>query len=174
MSILSVSDAPILPIHLKIESYMMAKLRFEYKHEFECFINHLGRKESNNNWKAINTSNYIGEWQFGYSTLKTLGYGYITPEKFRNDPSIFPRDLQKQALRQLMDINIALLVPYEKYIGTCIKGIKITMAGLLAGLHLGGIVSVRNFLTSHGVIDPADLYGTKISDYIREFGIYNL
>jgi hypothetical protein len=153
---------------------MKVKAEVEYGLEFECFINHLGLKESNNNWKIVSTSNCIGEWQFSYSTLEYLGYGHITPERFRDDPNIFPRYLQKQVLRTLMDINIGSLVPYEKYIGTSINHIKITKAGLLAGLHLGGIVSVKNFLTSHGVIDPKDLYGTKTSDYIREFGIYNL
>jgi hypothetical protein len=153
---------------------MRVKTEVEYGLEFECFINHLGMRESNNNWQVMNSDNYMGEWQFGYETLEKLGYGYITPRKFKENPYIFPRDLQKQVLRELIDMNIGLLVPYEKYIGTVIKGIKITRAGLLAGLHLGGIVSVRNFLTSHGMTDPKDLYGTKTSDYIREFGIYKL
>jgi hypothetical protein len=153
---------------------MKVKAEVEYGLEFECFVNHLGLRESNNNWKAINTKGYIGEWQFGYSTLKTLGYGYITPEKFKDDPNIFPRSLQKQVLRELVDVNIGELVSYEKYIGTTINGVKITRAGLIAAAHLGGMVSVKKFLTSYGVIDFKDIYGTKTSDYIREFGIYNL
>jgi len=174
ISIYSCSDAPNLSVRANNETYMKVKAEVEYGLEFECFVNHLGLRESNNNWKAINTKGYIGEWQFGYGTLKTLGYGHITPNKFKDDPYIFPRSLQKQVLRQLMDINLGELVPYEKYIGTTINKVKVSRAGLLAAMHLGGIVSVRNFLTSHGVIDPKDLYGTKTSDYIREFGIYNL
>lgn len=174
MSISNTSDSPILSAHLRADSYERAKNEYLYDLEFECFVNHLGLKESNNNWKIVSTSNCIGEWQFSYSTLEYLGYGYITPERFRNNPNIFPRYLQKQVLRELIDINIGSLVPYEKYIGKTINHVKITRAGLLAGLHLGGIVSVKNFLISHGVIDPKDLYGTKTSDYIKEFGIYKL
>ena len=174
VSIYSCSDAPNLSTRTNSETYLKVKTEFEYGIEFECFVNHLGMRESNNNWKVISPNDYIGEWQFGYGTLERLGYGYITPEKFRKDPNIFPRTLQKQALRELMDINIGELVPYEKYIGTTINGVKINRAGLLAAMHLGGIVSVRNFLTSHGTIDFKDINGTKTSDYIREFGIYNL
>ena len=174
MSIFVSSDSPKLSAALAADSYDKAKTEYLYDIEFECFINHLGRKESTNNWRVISTSNCIGEWQFTYETLQKLGYGNITPDRFRNNPNIFPRHLQKQVLRELMDINTESLVPYEKYIGTTINHVKITKAGLLAGLHLGGIVSVKNFLTSHGTIDFKDIYGTKTSDYIREFGIYNL
>ena len=174
VSLYNCSDAPNLSVRANNETYMKVKAEVEYGLEFECFVNHLGLRESNNNWKAINTKGYIGEWQFGYGTLKTLGYGYITPEKFKDDPNIFPRSLQKQVLRELVDVNIGELVSYEKYIGTTINGVKITRAGLIAAAHLGGMVSVQKFLTSHGVIDFKDIYGTKTSDYIREFGIYNL
>ena len=174
VSLYNCSDAPNLSVRANNETYMKVKAEVEYGLEFECFVNHLGLRESNNNWKAINTKGYIGEWQFGYGTLKTLGYGYITPEKFKDDPNIFPRSLQKQVLRELVDVNIGELVSYEKYIGTTINGVKITRAGLIAAAHLGGMVSVKKFLTSHGVIDFKDIYGTKTSDYIREFGIYNL
>ena len=174
MSLFNNSDAPPLSSRINNDTYIKVKTEFEYDQEFECFVNHLGLKESNNNWKVISTSNCIGEWQFSYPTLEEMGYGYITPEKFKNDPTIFPRDLQKQVLKTLLDNNMAVLVPYEKYIGTTINHIKITKAGLLAAMHLGGIVSVRNFLTSHGTIDFKDIYGTKTSDYIREFSVYKL
>lgn len=174
ISLYNCSDAPNLSVRSNNETFMKVQADVEYGIEFECFINHLGLKESNNNWKAVNTEGYIGEWQFGQCTLKTLGYGHITLNKFKKDPYIFPRSLQKQVLRELMDFNIGELVPYEKYIGITINGVKITRSGLLAAMHLGGIVSVQKFLESHGTIDFKDLYGTKTSDYIREFGIYNL
>jgi hypothetical protein len=174
LSTYTCSDAPNLSVRANNETHMKVKAEIEYGLEFECFLNHLGLKESNNNWKAINTNNYIGEWQFGYETLKILGYGYITPDKFRKDPNIFSRKLQKQVLRELIDLNIGELAPYKKYIDTTIKGVKITRAGLLAAMHLGGIVSVKNFLISHGATDPKDAYGTRTSDYIREFGIYKI
>ena len=146
----------------------------EYEIEFNSFIDYLGYKESKNQWTAVNTLGYFGEWQFGYNTLKYLGYDHITLSKFKTDPSIFPRELQLKVLKELIRVNEIHLIPYMEYIGLTINGTIITKAGLLAGCHLGGIGSVQKYLNSYGIIDKQDKYGTKISDYIREFGLYNL
>jgi len=148
--------------------------RILYEREFTRFINHLGYKESSNNWKIINSIGCIGEYQFAYKTLKHLGYGYITPKGFKQDPDIFPLELQQKVLKELIYVNSIGLIPYEEYIGVTIKDNVITKAGLLASCHLGGIGSVKLYLTSYGVIDKRDKYGTKISDYIREFSLYSL
>lgn len=145
-----------------------------YEEKVTVFIDYLGFRESRNTWTAINSIDCFGEFQFSYPTLQFLGYGHITPDKFKTDPSIFPRDLQVKVLRELIESNEQLLVPYMNYIGTTINNVVITKAGLLAGSHLGGVGSVRLYLTSDGVIDKQDIYGTKISDYIKEFSMFNL
>jgi hypothetical protein len=145
-----------------------------YDREFNRFINHLGYKESGNDWKIINSIGCIGEYQFAYKTLKHLGYSHITPKRFKQDPGIFPLELQQKVLKQLIYVNTVDLMPYEEYIGVTIKNNVITKAGLIAASHLGGIGSVRLYLSSFGVVDKKDIYGTKISDYIREFSLYNL
>lgn len=141
---------------------------------FILFVKHLGFKESNNNWKIVNTIGCYGEYQFRYKTLVTLGYGHITPAKFKANPEIFPPELQFKVLQELLRSNEVILTPYFNKIGKTVKGIEITKAGLLAGAHLGGARSVIMYLKSDGKIDKRDRYGTKISDYIREFGIYKL
>ncbi len=146
----------------------------QYDKEFNDFINHLGFKESRNNWTIINSINCFGEWQIAHSTLIHLGYGYITPNEFRDNPFIFPRKLQIEVLKTLISINELSLKPYENYIGTTINGILITKSGLLAGMHLGGLSGIKYFLMSNGNIDKTDENGTKISDYIKEFSIYDL
>lgn len=148
--------------------------RLKYEAEFTSFINYLGYKESRNTWTAVNTLGYFGEWQFGYKTLKYLGYDDITLSKFKTDPSIFPRELQLKVLKELIRVNEIQLIPYMEYIGLDINGTIITKAGLLAGCHLGGIGSVQIYLNSFGIVDKMDKYGTKISDYIKEFGLYSL
>lgn len=60
---------------------------------------------------------------------------------------------------------------YSKYLGRTINGIEITISGLVAGAHLKGIGGVRKFLKGK---DNADAYGTKISEYIKKFGGYDL
>jgi hypothetical protein len=148
--------------------------RVMYEREFNRFINHLGFKESSNDWMSINSIGCIGEYQFAYITLKHLGYGHITPKLFKQDPNIFPLDLQQKVLKELINVNSIGLTQYNEYIGVTINGIVISKAGLIAASHLGGIGSVRLYLTSYGVIDKHDKYGTRISDYIREFSLYSL
>jgi len=169
-----VASSPSLSIIQNEDIIKRITMKWEYEQEYMRFINHLGYRESNNDWTITNKINCLGEWQFSYNTLKVLGYKDITPDKFKKDPTIFPRDLQLKVLKELIELNTEYLNPYKNYIGKIIKGVKITKSGLLGGMHLGGIVCIKLYLTSNGVIDRADLNGTKISDYIKEFGIYNL
>lgn len=139
----------------------------------DLFIDHLAFKESSNNWLAINQQGYFGLFQFHEKTLKRIGYN-ITLADFKADNSIFPPELQRQCLKLLIEVNKIDLKPYYKYIGKRINGTRITLAGLLAACHLGGIVAVRLYLESNGAVDKADFHGTKISDYIREFNLYRV
>ena len=140
----------------------------------EAWIYHMYLKESSCDWTEINKTNHIGGWQFGRSTLKRLGYGHITPYKFKRNPNIFPLRTQLQAVKSLMRIHEMELEPYMGYVvlEREIKGVRITKAGLLAGAHLGGAGGVKLFLTSNGEIDLSDGH-TRISDYIKEFSIYD-
>lgn len=145
----------------------------EYNKELDLFAQQLGWRESRNRWTVVNKIGCIGEFQFHELTLKRLGFN-ITANKFRADSSIFPPELQRKVLKLLISVNKIDLQPYESYLGTTIGTINITRAGLLAGMHLGGLGSVKLFLLSNGRINKADRNGTKVSDYIREFSIYNL
>lgn len=172
--IYNICGGPTLSASHNADAIVKIRKDLDYKKNYMLFIDHLGHRESNNDWTSINSANCFGEWQFAYGTLKVLGYGDITPEKFKKNPNIFPRDLQLKVLEELIEINNLSLKPYNDYIGRTINHTHITKSGLLAGMHLGGIVAVRLYLTSNGTIDRADLNGTKISDYIREFNMYNL
>lgn len=145
----------------------------QYERELTLFAEHLGWKESRNNWQVINSINCMGAYQFHPKTLQRLGYD-IKPAEFRKDPSIFPKELQEECLRLLIKVNLMSLKKYEHYIGTTIKGIKITRSGLLAGMHLGGLGSVKVFLLTNGKADRQDMNGTSISDYIKEFSAYKI
>ena len=173
----SVSIAPNLDEVLKLNlnnRLWNEYLRSKYEAEFARFATHLGYKESGNNWMAINNIGYFGEWQFGRSALKYIGYGHITLSKFKTDPSIFPRNVQLEALKQLVKVNSIAMKQYEGFIGTTVYNVYITKAGMLAAAHLGGVSSVILYLTSNGKIDKKDIYGTKVSDYLKEFSMYNL
>lgn len=148
--------------------------RIIYEREFNSFINHLGFKESSNDWKIVNSIGCMGEYQFAYGTLKHLGYSHITPKRFKQDPNIFPPELQKKVLNELISVNMMNLKPYMNYIGSSINDVVITKAGLIASSHLGGSGSVKLYLLSNGKINKRDKYGTSISDYMKEFAFYDL
>jgi len=53
-----------------------------------------------------------------------------------------------------------------------IAGIQITLSGLVAGAHLGGIGGIRKFLASGS--GPKDVSGTSVKSYIKRFVGYDL
>jgi hypothetical protein len=175
--VFAVCIAPVTDFRLKLSE--MRKLSAEIiiqnqELEFYRFINDLGYSESRNNWLCINQIGCFGEWQFAESTLRYLGFRKITLRKFKADPSIFPRELQIGALKALIRINLLYLKDYEHYIGHSIKGIEITKSGMIAASHLGGAGSLMKFLDTKGRINAKDLFGTSVSDYLKNFASYDL
>lgn len=148
--------------------------RQHYEMEFFRFITDLGRSESLNNWFCINRIGCFGEWQFAEATLHCLGFRHITLQKFRQDPWIFPREMQQKALESLIRVNLALLRDYEHFIGDTINGTVVTKSGLIAAAHLGGAGSAKRFLRSGGFVNSKDALGTSIQDYMRKFRDYDL
>jgi len=145
-----------------------------HESEFSRFIHDLGYKESGNNWLSVNRIGCFGEWQFEESTLKYLGYKKITLKKFKANPEIFPRELQLKALKNLIRVNLIILLDYEHFIGDSIRGVVITKSGIIAASHLGGAGSLQKFLDSDGKINKEDVLGTSIYDYLKKFRYYDL
>lgn len=148
--------------------------RQHYELEFVRFVNDLGHNESLNNWLCINRIGCFGEWQFAESTLHCLGFRQITLKKFRQNPAIFPREMQQKALESLIKVNLALLREYDHFIGDTINGVVVTKSGLIAAAHLGGAGSTKRFLRSAGMVNSKDALGTSIHDYMRKFRNYDL
>jgi hypothetical protein len=154
-----------------LSDYMEQKY---YDSEFTRFIDDLGHRESGNNWLSVNRIGCFGEFQFAESTLRYLGYKKITLKKFKANPAIFPRELQVQALMNLIKVNLSYLTHYEHFIGDTINGVVISKSGMIAASHLGGAGSLKKFLNSNGKINKKDVFGTSIYDYLKKFGDYDL
>ena len=60
----------------------------------------------------------------------------------------------------------------DGYVGRSIKGVEVTVSGMLAAAHLLGPGGVRDFLRSNGRVDPVDGNSTRASDYMRRFPSY--
>ena len=133
---------------------------------FIGFKEALAFKESQGKYRKINTLGYIGKYQFGVETLKSVGIHDST--HFLNSPK-----LQEKAFVALLSKNKwQLKDEIEKYRGKVIGGVKVTESGLLAAAHLGGVGSVKKFLKSNGKYVSKDQYGSSIKSYMKQFGGY--
>jgi hypothetical protein len=123
----------------------------------------IGFKESQNKYSKINSLGYMGKYQFGMETLKSIGISDST--HFLNNPR-----LQEKAFVTLLSRNKYILQEYiSKYKGKVVANIKITESGILAAAHLGGAGSVIKFFKSNGERRLKDEYGTSIRFYLKEF-----
>ena len=123
-------------------------------------------RESQGKYHRINSLGYLGKYQFGKETLKTIGI---------HDSAAFIESpkLQEKAFTALLSRNKwKLRKEIERFEGKIIGGVRITESGILAAAHLGGVGSVKRFLYSNGKRKCKDGYGTSIKCYFREFGGY--
>ena len=123
-------------------------------------------KESQGKYKMINTLGYMGKYQFGKETLKSVG---ITNSlAFLNNPK-----MQEKAFVALVSKNKwELKNEINKYLGKIVGGVKVTESGILAAAHLGGAGSVKRFLHTNGQKKCKDKYGSSVKSYMRMFGGY--
>jgi hypothetical protein len=143
--------------------YVSLKIPFTGKY-FIGFKEALAYKESQGKYNKINTLGYLGKYQFGKETLKSIGISDSV--HFMNNPK-----LQEKAFVTLLSKNKYELQEYiKKFEGKVVSGIKISESGILAAAHLGGAGSVRRFFNSNGERKTKDQYGTSIRSYIRDFG----
>lgn len=148
---------PIIPV--KVEAKIVKNM--------DLFLHDLGHRESGNRYHIVNKYGYMGKYQFGKSTLKTLKIK-VTREAFLNSP-----DLQEYAMQQNLLYNKKKLQKYiDKFDGQEINGILVTESGLLAAAHLGGAGSVRKWFRTGKV--RKDGNGVKITSYMERFSGYSL
>jgi len=131
------------------------------------FLAHIGFFESGNDYKKINTLGYLGKYQFGKSTLKTLKYkgsikDFLNSSNIQENLMIKNLNYNKRRLRKTI----------KTYSGTIIDGVTITESGMLAAAHLSGQGNVKRFFRNGK--NPKDAYGSSVTKYLKEFSGYNL
>ena len=110
-----------------------------------------------------------GAYQFSDARLRD--FKKDTGKTFTRDE--FLRDPELQA--EVMNWHEADIMNYvmdnglDYYIGQDVGGVQIDPAALTGMAHLGGRLGMREFLETGGKYDPADAFGTKISDYGKKF-----
>lgn len=131
------------------------------------FLHDIGFAESGNDYSRINTLGYLGKYQFGESTLRTLKYTGTTKE-FINS-----QWLQEHYMSKNLKYNHRRLESIIKqYDGTIIDGNVITTSGILAAAHLAGQGNVKKFFKFGK--NPNDKYGTRLTDYLFKFSGYTI
>ena len=153
--------------------------------DYIAFREALGKRESGGNYKIVNAYGYLGKYQFGMARLSDLGYteriagttdyhnsafywkAGFSKEYFLNNPDFQDRVFKEHIGSLIKQIKLK----YFKYLGKQINNIEITLSGLVAGAHLGGIGGIGKFLAGN---NSSDQFGTRVSDYIKEFSNYDL
>lgn len=135
---------------------------------FLTFREALAFKESQGKFWKVNSLGYMGKYQFGMTTLETLG---VTDSlKFLRSPR-----LQERVFIRNLKYNHEILQPYiEKYNGQRIGGVHITESGILAAAHLSGPGGVKRFFKTNGRKSNSDAYGSSVKTYMKRFAGYDL
>ena len=135
--------------------------------DHNLFLHDLGHQESGNRYGVVNRFGYMGKYQFGKSTLKTIRVK-ASRREFLRDSS-----LQELAMHKLLLYNKKKLKKLiQEYSGKTVHGVLVTESGLLAAAHLGGAGSVRKWFRSGKV--RRDGNGVRITTYMVKFGGYSL
>lgn len=138
------------------------------------FRSAMRRSESSGRHNIQNELGYMGAYQFGAPRLQD--YMNATGEQFnvgqfRNDPALQDR---VQAWHEQDILNYMGQNGILDLIGQEVGGVPINPASLIAMGHLGGNFGTRKFIESGGQYNPADKYGTHISDYGQKFSGMNI
>ncbi|MCB0374776.1 MAG: peptidoglycan-binding protein LysM [Sinomicrobium sp.] len=128
----------------------------------------LGFKESRGNYFAVNSSGYMGKYQFGRPALKAVGVSDV--KSFLENPGV-----QERAFIASLGRNKWILRrEIEKYKGKVLYGVKVTESGILAAAHLAGPGNVKKYLRSRGNRNFSDANGASIRQYMKKFSGYDL
>ncbi len=134
---------------------------------FQSFLHDIGFTESGNVYTKVNTLGYLGKYQFGKSTLKTLKY------KGSYDTFLKSAKLQERYMKKNLKFNKRRLNKIiEQNVGKFVDGVMITESGILAAAHLAGAGNVIKYFKHKS--NPKDDYGTSLETYLKTFSGYQI
>lgn len=170
--VIFVRDSSLLPLPDSLVEMLNPKptaadtLNDRFNIKLLSYVDKMGIAESGGRYHITNRFGYKGKYQFGYRTLRGLGYTKEEIREFINNP-----EMQEEAMVKLTAHNAQVLENYglSKYIGRHILGVEITMEGLLAASHLRGPYAAAQFCWTGGEVNKKDGNGTTVMDYIKKF-----
>jgi Ca2+-binding RTX toxin-like protein len=166
---------------------------------YNDFFQALGQRESNGRHNFTSELGYLGKYQLGELALVDIGYykgdgsatndwngkwtgkgGVRSKQDFLNNPAV-----QEQAMQEYITQNWiyaktvkgasvhSKAMGYRIYNGQVLNGQKITISGMLAGMHLLGISGLAEYIKNGGITRSTDPNGVTLSDYLTEFGSFD-
>lgn len=126
------------------------------------------QSESGGDFGAENEQGYVGRAQFGPARLIDIKRAGVIPADMTPEQLRLDKNAQMAAEKwHFADINNSIdQSGLGKLEGKTIKGIPITREGLVNVAHLGGKTGLQKFVASGGRYNPADVNGTRLSDYL--------
>ena len=177
----------IIEVQKKMIEVITKLLQLKKEKNYYAFQEALGKRESGGNYQVVNSFGYLGKYQFGMARLCDLGYARRKPgatgfsnstfewergysrKIFLNNPSFQDKIFREHVIDLAKAIKKSSF--FSGYLGKHVDGITITLSGLVAGAHLGGLGGIAK--TIFGV-DVSDAYNTSVSEYVCLFKGYNL
>lgn len=158
---------------------------------YEGFLAALRKMESGGNYRAVNTLNFLGAYQFGEAALIDLGYvrrdrdmydnnygggftgkhGIRSANDFLNNKAV-----QDRAAKAWMKIMWKYIRAdgLSRYAWRKVGNVQMTPSGMLAATHLLGSGALKNFIRANGKSDIRDPYGTPLAKYINTLAGYDV
>lgn len=143
----------------------------------------LGTRESGNDPSKVNAGGFLGMFQLGAARASDPGVGIYTPAKGEDVNKntwdgtfhipgyagvktkadfLANADAQRAALgAEINNTNQA--------IANTPGADKLSISGLQAVAHIGGVAGMQKFVATGGAYNPPDPNGTRLSDYYNEF-----
>lgn len=137
--------------------------------DMRAFLDAMATRESSNNPKAVNQFGYLGKYQFGMATLKTMKVK-TTRKQFLADER-----LQDSVMIAFLRDHWGSMWRMHKYVGKRVHGVKITQSGMLATGHLIGVGGLCAMLEPKRCHYPTkDGNGVSGWTYMAKFADYKI
>lgn len=129
--------------------------------------------ESSGNSRAFRTNNdgrqFGGLLQMGDARLRE----YAAANKTRPVSAAQFKNLSASQQNAINNWHINDLINKAEAtgaIGRTIKGVPVTLSGLVAVAHLGGTGGMQKFVSTNGAYNPSDQLGTSLLSYLKKHG----
>jgi len=155
---------------------------------FEEFCAAIRKRESSDNYEAVNSLGFIGAYQFGMARLTDLGLAVRrdpTSSSMKNSDFKFVQGFTQERILKSKDLQDFLFHLHvqnlkkrvEARFHDSIKTIQVagnfgTLSGCVACCHLLGMGGLAALLERGQ--DQQDAYGTRASEYYLKFSGYEL